>query len=144
MLPALQVTADSKFVDLGADSLDTVRRPPTPVLSLPSAQRAERPRAAPACSVQCGDPRCARSGGRATRGRPLRRGLLLDQVEIMMALEEQFSITLDEEGAPPARCRPCGVIAGPAPNIHFIFVLLTLRFLLRRRRGEDRHRAGGG
>jgi hypothetical protein len=68
----LQVAADSKFVDLGADSLDTVS------------------------SAAC--VHLANAGASARRESPPAACCMLSQVEIMMALEEKFDITLDEEG----------------------------------------------
>jgi acyl carrier protein len=84
------VAADSKFVDLGADSLDTVsgpprRRPASPCLEPPDSGRI--------------------GGSAASRGPALPRltppppPARAAQVEIMMALEDKFDITLDEEGA---------------------------------------------
>ncbi len=112
LIPALtmQVTADAKFVDLGADSLDTVRAVLCALfgfcsnLRLAVSSKRGMAWALTACVLR------AHSG---TTGR---------QVEIMMALEETFDLQLDEEGKHvlaliTLRLRPVTVSLGKAGRV---------------------------
>jgi acyl carrier protein len=90
-LAALQVEAGSKFVDLGADSLDTVSFLRGPLRHLWPHQHWNR-----AILITL-------------------LPTLPVQVEIMMALEEKFDLQMDEEGepAPSASTRTLRAVVHP-------------------------------
>ena len=95
----MQVTSEAKFVDLGADSLDTVRVVPA-VACLYAFMHAPAER-------MCARPSsCTLLSERVVACKPAVKDGVMRQVEIMMALEEKFDLQLDEEGEPQLAATP--------------------------------------